>query len=254
MLETIQKKETNDVLSDFYPEIGAGGFTRVDGTINFFTRVNSLLKPHMTVVDFGAGRGKFANDNLTFRRNLCTLKGKVKKVIGVDIDPVVLDNSLVDESLLIAKDQPWPIPDGSIDLIISHSTFEHIDNPDFVSEELCRILKPNGWICASTPNRWGYVGFFTNLIPNSLHVKFLRFFQPSRKDIDVFPTCYLMNTTGRIRKIFSSGKFDNYTYTYNGGPGYSGNKKFLIALLLIFFRIIPPILNTKLFVFLRKRS
>lgn len=40
-----------------FPEVSAGGFTRMDGTVEFYTRVNALLRPDMTVLDFGAGRG-----------------------------------------------------------------------------------------------------------------------------------------------------------------------------------------------------
>lgn len=41
----------------FYPETTYGGFSYVDGTIAFFSRVNALLKPESVVVDFGCGRG-----------------------------------------------------------------------------------------------------------------------------------------------------------------------------------------------------
>lgn len=40
-----------------FPEIGAGGYTSRDGTVEFYGRVQALLRPTMHVLDFGAGRG-----------------------------------------------------------------------------------------------------------------------------------------------------------------------------------------------------
>ena len=40
-----------------FPESYAGGFSRVDGTVQFYMRVRALLRPDDTVLDLGAGRG-----------------------------------------------------------------------------------------------------------------------------------------------------------------------------------------------------
>ena len=50
-------RESTQIESSWFPEVGAGGFTSLDGTIEFYTRINALLDPAMTVLDFGAGRG-----------------------------------------------------------------------------------------------------------------------------------------------------------------------------------------------------
>jgi len=82
-----------------YPEVAAGGFTRVDGTVEFYTRVNALLRPDMVVVDYGAGRGRFVEDeSAPLRRDLRTLQGKVAKVVGLDVDDAVLSNPVLDEA------------------------------------------------------------------------------------------------------------------------------------------------------------
>ena len=48
-----------DPLTRFYPESAAGGFSRNDGTVAFYQRVQALLRPDSVVIDFGAGRGQF---------------------------------------------------------------------------------------------------------------------------------------------------------------------------------------------------
>ena len=45
----------------YYPESEFGGYTRVDGTVPFFTRVQALARPEMTVLDVGCGRGAVAD-------------------------------------------------------------------------------------------------------------------------------------------------------------------------------------------------
>ncbi len=60
-----------------YPEVAAGGFTRVDGTVEFYTRVNSLLRPDIVVADYGAGRTRFMEDeSAPLRRDLCNLQAR----------------------------------------------------------------------------------------------------------------------------------------------------------------------------------
>jgi hypothetical protein len=66
-----------------------GGFSRVDGSIEFYTRVNALLGPDMTVVDFGAGRGAGVLDDpvryglldLTLRRTRDSYASVVARIL-----------------------------------------------------------------------------------------------------------------------------------------------------------------------------
>jgi hypothetical protein len=64
-----------DVIERLYPEQRAGGFSRVDPRVTFYTRVNALLQSDMTVVDLGAGRGLWTETTTGYCRSLATLKG-----------------------------------------------------------------------------------------------------------------------------------------------------------------------------------
>jgi len=88
-------------MNDFYPESRFGGFTEIDGTIPFYTRVNALLDPSFVVLDIGCGRGAQKDDHVPFRRELRILKNKVKKVIGIDVDKDASTNPFIDEFHLI---------------------------------------------------------------------------------------------------------------------------------------------------------
>lgn len=46
----------------------------------------------------------------------------------------------------------WPIPDNSIDLVISGQSFEHIEYPWLTIGEIARILKPGSLCCIIAPS------------------------------------------------------------------------------------------------------
>ena len=95
------------VMRRMRPEVGAGGFSRFDGTLQFYLRVGALLRPEMTIVDLGAGRGARVHGVSAFRQGLTNFKGKVKEVVGLDISAAVADNPTLDRW---AVRQPDPEP------------------------------------------------------------------------------------------------------------------------------------------------
>src|SRR5215813_1327518 len=124
----------------FYPESRFGGFSDVDGTVTFFTRISALLDPSWTVLDVGCGRGEYTEDAVRYRRNLRILKGRVAKVIGLDVDPAGRDNPSIDEFRLL-EGETWPVESRSIDLILCDNALEHVPNPDALFSEASRTLK-----------------------------------------------------------------------------------------------------------------
>ena len=81
------------------------------------------------------------------RAELRKFKGKVKKVIGVDVDTVAAQNPSIDEFQLLSVGERWQIEDSSVDLCISDYVLEHDDDPDFFFVELNRVLRPGGRGC-----------------------------------------------------------------------------------------------------------
>jgi hypothetical protein len=89
----------------FYPESYFGGFTQADGTVAFYSRVNALIEPSFVLVDFGCGRGQHAEDEVSTHRRLQCFKGRVAKVIGLDVDSAGQTNPTIDEFCKLAPDQ-----------------------------------------------------------------------------------------------------------------------------------------------------
>ena len=80
-------KSSLDLLSTQFPEVRAGGYSRIDGTVEFYGRVNALLKPHLRVLDFGAGRGAWREgDECAYSKSLRSLRNKVAQIVACDIN------------------------------------------------------------------------------------------------------------------------------------------------------------------------
>jgi len=156
----------NQFLISFYPESCFGGFSDIDGTIAFYVRVNALITSDSVVVDFGCGRGEYGEDAIQIRRDLRVLKGKVWKVVGLDIDPAAAANPFLDEFFLLSDEGRWPLASRHADLVLCDNVLEHLRCPQFFFKEAARVLKPGGFVCIRTPNVLSYVGLISRAIPN----------------------------------------------------------------------------------------
>jgi SAM-dependent methyltransferase len=229
-----------------------GGFTPIDGSVEFFGRINALLRPDFRVLDLGAGRGAWFFEELTeYKKGLRGMKGKVAEYIGADVDPVVMTNPTTDRNLLMV-DNAVPVPDGSIDLIISDFVVEHIVDVNAFRNEIDRMLKPGGVFCARTPHKAAYFSIMARMVKNSNHTRWLRKVQPTRKQEDVFPTAYRLNTLRAVREVFPGWK--NLTYLYTAEPAYFFGNKLLYKAMSFVHRIAPPSFTGCLFIFLQKRE
>ena len=238
-----------------FPEAGAGGYSSVDGTVEFYSRVGSLLRDDMTVLDFGAGRGGwFEDDPVEYRRTKRLLKGRVREVLGCDVDAAVLENRAVDRAFVCDIGSRLELGDSSIDLIICDYVFEHVADPAWLGAEFERILKPGGWICGRTPGKYSYVALAARAVPNRLHGQVLGSVQPGRKTVDVFPTVYRMNTRKALASVFPRERYEDCTYYYAGEPAYHFGSAVMYQFLRFIAWVSPRPFYANLFVFLRKKS
>jgi SAM-dependent methyltransferase len=133
--------------------------------------------------------------------------------------------------------------------VVADWVLEHVADPGVFAAEILRVLKPGEWLCASTVNRWGYVGIGARLIPNRRHKSFLRDLWPGRFEVDVFPTCYKLNTLSNIQKYFPIQHWDNFLS--NTTPKYFADSKILFYFIDIYRKLVPYSLRADLLVFLK---
>lgn len=239
-------------LANLFPELGAGGYTSIDGTIEFYTRVRSVVPSSATIVDLGAGRGKLIEDPVEHRRELRQLSRTYKRVVGLDIDDAVMENPTVHEAHVIERGKPFPLLDASVDAVVSDWTLEHVTDPEWLLSEIDRVLVNGGWFCARTPNKWGVVGLPTAITPNKLHNPILARLQPEKRQEDTFPTAYRMNSRGQLKRLCQGRNFEDFSYFYDAEPSYVGRSSVGAAVVLAAGRILPRAMKPTFMVFLRK--
>ena len=245
--------QTQRFLHGVRPETIAIGVPRDDSTYQFFRHVNELLTPEMTVIDVGCGRGAmFSSEVPANLRNLLKIQGKVKRVIGLDPDPCVAEHPYLDERHVINPLGAWPLPGSSADMIVCDWVLEHIREPAQFASEAERVLRPGGWLCARTPNRYGYVGLGARLIPSLLQSFILRKLWSDRNEVDVFDKYYRLNTYQSLNSYFEQSKWEKCIYTFNGTPRYHGNKLFLFSAIELYQKLMPRFLGTDLIIILKR--
>jgi SAM-dependent methyltransferase len=62
-----------------------------------------------------------------------------------------------------------PIPNGSVDVVASVETIEHVENPRAFMRELARVLKPGGFLYVSTPNQLSALSKLTLILKNQFN-------------------------------------------------------------------------------------
>lgn len=226
------------------------GLSPNDGTIDFYQRVNALASLESVYLDYGAGRGAWFEDcSNEISCRLRNMQGKFAEVIGVDVDPVVLQNRAVDRSLIIENDRVQ-LPDASVDVIVADYVIEHIQAPTNFVAEIDRLLKPGGWFCARTPHKYHYIALGERIMTTSMESFILRRAQPERKEEDVFEKRYLMNTLSDISKAFPG--WSNQSYCRRCDPAYYFGSKPIFHLFDLIHRVSPAVFSGNLFVFLQK--
>ena len=232
----------------FYPESRFGGFTDIDGTIAFFARVNALIKADDVVLEVGCGRGAHQEDPIEIRKQLRIFKGRVRRVIGIDVDPGASENPYLDEFKPITNSS-WPIESNSIDCIVSDCVLEHVDEPNVFFSEARRVLRDGGYLCIRTTNVWSYVALASWLIPNRLHSRILRVVQDDRKEQDVFPVRYRCNSIRKINSALRKSGFVGLAYGTEAEPSYLSFSRLAFYLGVLHQRFAPRLIKPAIFAF-----
>lgn len=236
----------------FFPESNFGNFSHVDGTIAFYLRAQSLVSQDSVVLDLGCGHGEVSEDTVEIRRQIRSFKGKVKRVIGLDVDSVGIEKPLLDEFRRITDENRWPLGSGEVDMCICDYVLEHIQRSNDFIKDFLRLLRPGNYFCARTSNAWGYVRLVSRLTPNRFHAAIAGAAQDGRRDRGVFPTVYKCNSLQSLRSIL---RRHGFRYCVQGSEAESNcltSSTVLYGLRVFFQRTASGFLRNGLVVFAQK--
>jgi SAM-dependent methyltransferase len=171
----------------FYPDV-----VQRDPVAVFAQRLERIVKPTDDVLDLGAGAGEL---------NTHALKGRVHCLVGVDVDPRVGANPLLDVGIR-ADIGMLPFRDCSFDIVFSIYVLEHVNRPGMLASEIGRVLRSGGMCLMLTPNILHYVTLLSRLTPTRFH-KWING-KRGRPAEDTFPTVYRLNSRRALCDHFSA--------------------------------------------------
>jgi SAM-dependent methyltransferase len=108
-------------------------------------RFAARFVPGLDVLDIACGEGY---------GSAALLKAGAKSVVGVDIAPEAVAHAKrrYQVDARVGSALAIPLEDGSVDLVVSFETIEHLEKPEQFLRECARVLRPGGRILLSTPN------------------------------------------------------------------------------------------------------
>ena len=134
--------------------------------------------------------------------NSVSLAKTFPKTIAVDVDKMVLRPAQeflrkfgLKNQVTIYDGQRLPFSNNSFDVVVCVEVFEHAADHDKLLEEAKRVLKPNGIMHITAPNKWWpieghYQLPFLSYLPKKAADAYVRLFKkgPSYENIYLFPT------------------------------------------------------------------
>jgi SAM-dependent methyltransferase len=167
----------------------------------------SALTPYTRWLDLGCGHQILPDwmpDSAPMQPDILN---RCRLAVGIDGDLRSLRENHFLRNKLRGDIQQLPFSDNSFDLVTANVVVEHVGNPRALLHEVRRVLVPGGLFMFHTPNSTGYTTIAANLLPHSLRVKMAYLLQ-GRREEDVFPTFYRMNSLRSIRRLARESYLD----------------------------------------------
>ncbi len=182
-----------------------------DSMVKLTTIVRERITSKSIVLDFGCGRGNFIIDEL---------HGSWSEKIGFDVSQESVTGNITCDRIITSNTSRLPLPDASMDIIVSLWVFEHLEKPEESLRELYRVLKPGGFLAFVTPNKESFLIKLRQLTPNSIARRLLKFFY-GREEEDAFSVYYRANTEKDIISLAGKAGFSSEFVMLNEDPSYT---------------------------------
>ncbi len=197
------------------PIANQGWHFRMREKISYFTPeewyqtiVNQLVTSESQWLDVGSGKCLFPYNNAL----AIELANRCQWLTGLDPSPNLEYNEIVHEKVQVPLEQFTT--NRTYDLATFHMVAEHIAEPETACSKLAEIIAPEGHVVIYTPYKYSLLALMASIVPNRLHALWTKLLTPHRKEEDVFPTVYRMNTRRDLARVFEENEFDEVFFDY----------------------------------------
>jgi SAM-dependent methyltransferase len=193
---------------------------------SFYNRVQAILAPGLrnaqfvykdtleaslsaetTWLDIGCGRRLFPPWMPHSLESQEKIRQTVHAIYGLDPDLASLHDNCFVRCRVAGDSGSLPFASNSFDLLTANMVVEHVANPQGLLSEAFRVLRPNGIFLFHTPNLLSYATLLAHMIPDGIKVGLVGYLE-GRKQEDVFPALYRMNTPNRVEKLATTAGFE----------------------------------------------
>ena len=194
-MATNPNRNWQDRYLDRYYRSKPGYLKPADAWLKFLI---SQVLPEAVILEIGGGPAKSPSREL---------RPLARQLVGLDIDPVIQTNRLLDEAAVYDGNE-FPFEAGRFDLVFSNWVNEHLPVPEVHFREVFRVLKPGGCYVFRTPNRWHYKSLVASLVPAKIQVPLVRWLrQIPGEQHDPYPLFLRANSARRIKGLLRSNGF-----------------------------------------------
>jgi SAM-dependent methyltransferase len=205
-----------------------------DGTAAFYGWLRQHLNREVVLLNIGAGPETKDPKRI--------LRGEVRTVIGIDIDPIVLTNRELDQAFIINSSR-FPLKNAQFDFAYADYVLEHVEHPATLLAEVLRVLKPGGSFFFRTPNHLHYVSMISRATPHWFHRLVANRIRGLPQDVhDPWPTFYRANSARRIKGLAKQAGFSNVEMRmFEAEPSYLVFSRLAFALGIAYERSVNAV-------------
>lgn len=204
-------------------------------TEQYAALIRAHLRPGMTVLDLGCGRGGALEQ----------LGAAVERPLGLDPDHTSLvEHRLLDLPRAVALADALPLPARSVDLVLASWVLEHLTDPARVFGEIGRVLRPGGAFIFVAPGAHSPAALI-----NRTFGPLQRWLVPrlyGREEADAFPVVYRANTRRKLAALAAAAGLRLDTLLQIHDPTYFAFHPLLFRLNTALARALPPSMSEHL--------
>jgi len=169
----------------------------------YYETLKDAIPDRCAWLDLGCGHQMFAS---WMRAQEQAVAGRAVMLAGIDLDWEGLRANPFVSARILGTLERLPFRAESFDVATANMVVEHLGSPAAMLEEVNRVLRPGGLFILHTPNRNAVMIRVAAAMPQSMK-NFLARLLEGRREEDVFPAFYRMNTLAAISQMAAASGF-----------------------------------------------